>query len=136
MIDRVRYAIDRFLSRYVGGHISIGPVTVFGYNTMHWAINIRTIRWGIVCFRPSMITPFGDWWRWYFYVSPNGTPWAATFAIGPGLDRSDKFMSHVRRYCFGHNFDTDGEFSSWNRQHSDEYAVIRWQNVMQRYDMG
>ena len=133
MGERLRYALDAMLNRYVGGHVSKGQVTVYGYNAMHWAITIRTRRWGRVCFRPTTITPFGVRWRWYFYVSPNGTPWAATFAVGPGLTREDKFMSHIRRYLFGHNFNTDTEgFSEWNRQMRDDYESIRFKNLINK----
>jgi len=131
LLQRLRYAADTLLMSYVGGHISMGPVTIYGHNAMHWAINIRTKRYGSVCFRPTTITPFGDRWQWYFYVSPNGTPWAATFAVGPGLSREDKFMAHIRRYLFGHNFNTDFEgFGDWNRATRDEYETVRLRNLM------
>jgi hypothetical protein len=78
-----------FLERRLGGHISIGPITFFGYNAMMGAVNIRGTRWGYVCFRPTVYM-FGRWHSWYFYVSPNATPWAATFAIGPGLSSAEK----------------------------------------------
>lgn len=127
---RLRYALDTLLSEYVGGHVTIGRVTIFGHNAMHWAVNVRTHRWGSVCFRPTTISPFGSKWRWYFYVSPNGTPWASTFAVGPGLDHADKAMAHVRRYLFGHNFNTDFEgFIEWNRTTSDEFEAARFKNL-------
>lgn len=62
------------------GHITIGPVIIYGANAMHWAVNIKTKRWGWVCFRLPFRC-FGKWWPLYFYCSPDGTPTAATFII-------------------------------------------------------
>ena len=72
--------LDRFLDRLFGGHIRVGPVVIYGRNAMHWAINIRTRRWGHICFRLPLRC-FGCWWPLYFYVSPDATPQAATFII-------------------------------------------------------
>jgi hypothetical protein len=43
----------------------------------------------------------------YFYVSPNATPWAATFMLGKRFSRNEKNVAKMRREWFGHNFDTD-----------------------------
>jgi hypothetical protein len=69
-----------FWERYFGGHVNIGPVTIFGENAMHWAVNIKTTRWGYVCFRLPLRS-FGRWWPLYWYCSPDATPQAATFII-------------------------------------------------------
>ena len=66
------------IERKLHGHVNIGPVTIYGANAMHWAVNISTRRWGYICFRLPLPC-FGVWWGLYFYVSPNGTPWAATY---------------------------------------------------------
>lgn len=69
----------RWIERKLHGHVSLGPVTIYGANAMHWAVNVRT-RWGWVCWRLPL--PYGgQWWPLYFYVSPNATPWAATFCV-------------------------------------------------------
>lgn len=68
---------------------------------MHFAVNISTSRWGWVCFRPTT----SRWARWYFYISPNATPGASTFAIGPGVDKHDKIQSRENRLRWGHNYD-------------------------------
>lgn len=75
-----------WIERNLGGHIHIGPVTVYGSNAMHFATNIRTKRWGFICFRPP-VYDMGKWWGWYFYISRDGTPCKpyCTYAIGPGL---------------------------------------------------
>lgn len=70
-----------FWERNFGGHCRIGPVTIFGENAMHWAVNIKTRRWGYVCFRLPLRC-FGRWWALYFYCSPDGTPHKATFIMG------------------------------------------------------
>ena len=85
------------------GHINIGKrITIYGDNAMHYAIHIWTKRFGYVCFHPTVGT-----WKWYFYLSPNATPWAATYAKGSGLRECDKNLASVRKTRFGHNFDTE-----------------------------
>jgi len=67
-----------FAENFLGGHICIGPITIFGENAMHWGVDIRIKRWGFICFRLPFRC-FKRWWPLYFYVSPNGTPQHATF---------------------------------------------------------
>lgn len=69
-----------FWERYFGGHVTLGPVTIYGENAMHWAVNIRTERWGWVCFRLPLRC-FGRWWSLYWYCSPDATPCRATFKV-------------------------------------------------------
>lgn len=66
-----------FWERYFGGHVNIGPVTIYGENAMHWAVNIR-LRRSYFCFRLPLRC-FGRWWSLYCYVSPDATPNAATW---------------------------------------------------------
>jgi hypothetical protein len=63
---------DRMIDRWLGGHLTIGPVTVYGRNAMHFAVNIRS-RWGWICFKPPTRC-YGVWWPWYFYISEDATP--------------------------------------------------------------
>lgn len=85
------------------GHVSFGPITIFGANAMHWTTQIKT-RWGYVCFRPTT-----KGWPWKLYISPNATPWAAIFAIGPGIDRDDgdKAALRLSRLLRGLSFSTE-----------------------------
>ena len=76
---RKKYPNLSFLENFLGGHLNLGPITIYGANAMHWAINIST-RWGYVCFRLPFRC-FGKWWPLYFYVSPDSTPQGATFII-------------------------------------------------------
>ena len=92
--------------RKLAGHVNIGPVTAYGANAMHWGINIRTRRWGWVCFRLPFRC-FGCWWPLYFYVSPNATPWAATFFLGSEVREEGKSTIRRRRRELGHNFAVD-----------------------------
>jgi hypothetical protein len=62
---------------FLGGHMNIGPITIYGANAMHYAINIKSKR-GYICFRLPLRC-FGRWWPLYFYVSPDATPSSATF---------------------------------------------------------
>jgi len=82
----------RWQDRLFRGHVSFGDplnmgrgrgpsrVTIYGANAMHWAINVW-VRGSYWCFHPTTRT-FGGRWRWYFYISPDGTPCAATFHLG------------------------------------------------------
>ena len=86
----------RELKKLMTGHFNIGTkVTVYGNNAMHYAVNIRT-KYGILCMRPSTRSNGGQW-RWYIYLSPDGTPDSASWGIGPGIDRYDKERIAIRR---------------------------------------
>ena len=98
------YPALSFRENFLGGHICLGSVTVYGENAMHWTVNIKTSRWGYVCFRLPFRC-FGSWWPLYFYVSPNATPWASTLYMGES--KSQKKKSKIRREKYGHNFNTE-----------------------------
>lgn len=71
---------------------------------MHGAINIRTDRWGYICFKPPTYV-FGQWWGWYFYLSPNATPWASTLLWGKrAFSSSERMMARVRKALWGHGY--------------------------------
>ncbi len=90
------------------GHINLGKrITIYGNNAMHYAINIWTKHFGYVCFHPTV-----GRWGWYFYLSPNATPWAATFAKGSGLRTEDKRLAPIRKTLFGHNFDVEKNYDT------------------------
>ena len=84
----------RLVTKLLGGYIKIGRLTVYGFNAMHIAINWRG-KQNCWCFHPP-VRWFGRKWPWYFYVSPNATPWAALYAVGPGVDESEKTRAHQR----------------------------------------
>lgn len=69
------------IEKKLSGHVTIGNLTIYGANAMHWGVTYWTKRWGYICFRLPLPC-FGRWWPLYFYVSPNATPWAATFKLG------------------------------------------------------
>lgn len=77
MIFKKRYPSLSFAENFLSGHIRLGPVTIYGENAMHWAVNIRT-RKGWLCFRLPLRC-FGGWWPLYCYFSPDGTPTRATW---------------------------------------------------------
>ena len=85
-----------FLEKYLGGHINIGRLTIYGFNAMHVAFNYMTDK-TYLCFHPP-IKCFGKWWPWYFYISRNGTPWLATWGCGPGFYRYDRERMKRRRH--------------------------------------
>jgi hypothetical protein len=74
--------LTNWIERKLGGHVNLfgKRVTIYGANAMHWGVNISTRR-GYVCFRLPLPC-FGRWWPLHLYVSPNATPWGATWGIG------------------------------------------------------
>jgi hypothetical protein len=96
-VKQILRVVDDWARSRLGGHINIGGcrVVIYGNNAMHYAVNIRT-RSTYICFRPTVFS-MGAWRGWYFYLSPNATPWAATLAMGPGVDRHDKREARARR---------------------------------------
>lgn len=98
--------LDKFIEKYLSSHVCIGNLTIFGRNAMHWGVTYWTKKWGYICFRLPF-TCYGKWQPLYFYLSPNATPWASTFMIGKKHDRKDWSLTRVRKYRFGHGFDTD-----------------------------
>ena len=83
-----------FAENFLGSHINVGRVTIYGENAMHWGVTIYTKWFGYICFRLPLRC-FGKWWPLYFYLSPNATPWASTFYIGP--DKEQKQKARQRR---------------------------------------
>lgn len=69
----------RWQDRLFRGHISMGPVVVYGANAMHWAVNVRAFGYWW-CVHPRTRT-FGGDWPAYFYVSKDGTPSRARFRL-------------------------------------------------------
>lgn len=66
------------------GHWSFGPVTIYGANAMHWAINIRLRRLHTLCVHPTTRCG-GGYWPWYVYMSLDCTPSTAWWGFGPGF---------------------------------------------------
>lgn len=92
---------------FLTGHISVGPLTIYGRNAMHWGVTVKSKKYGYICFRLPLWC-FGKWWPLYLYFSPNATPQASTFMIGKKHGYHSWAYSRVRLYKFGHNFDVDG----------------------------
>lgn len=101
-----RYPHLSFCQNFLGGHISLGSLTIYGENAMHWGVTIRSKRYGYICFRLPFKS-FGRWIPLYFFLSPNATPWASTFYIGQNDWENQKELASKRRKAFGHNFDTE-----------------------------
>lgn len=96
------------------GHLNIGPMTIYGANAMNWTVNIRTKRWGYICFTLPAIARFRRdrytnklTYHWYFYLSPNATPWACTFYRGS--DKQERIRAQIRKLNFGHGCNSDSE---------------------------
>jgi len=81
ILNRKRYKGLSWFENFMGGHVSIFNITIYGENAMHWGVTISTKRWGYICFRLP-VRCFGDWHKLYFYCSPNATPSSATFTLG------------------------------------------------------
>jgi hypothetical protein len=80
---RRKYPSFPWYEEYLGAHISCGPATLYGFNAMHVALDIRT-PWGYLCLHPT-IKHHGSWWPWKVYLSPDATPGSRVWGIGPGL---------------------------------------------------
>lgn len=80
-ILRKKYLALSWMENFLGGYLRLGPITIYGENAMHWGVDIRTKKFGYVCFRLPFRC-FGRWWPLYFYCSPDATPTIATFKLG------------------------------------------------------
>lgn len=117
-MDKIKHY---FKYKFMSGHISIGNLTIYGRNAMHWGVKIYTKKYGYICFRLPF-TCNGKWYPLYLYFSPNGTPWAATFMLGKKESVDDWIKSRIRYIVFGHNFSVHG----WNEYYECEnYDLLR-----------
>lgn len=97
---------------WLTGHITIGNLTIFGRNAMHWGVTLWTKKYGYICFRLPF-TCEGKWYPMYLYFSPCATPWASTFMIGKEHRKDEWAKSRIRRLVLGHNFNSD----EWNMEY-------------------
>ncbi len=100
-----KYKALSWWENFMGGHLSIGNLTIFGSNSMCWTIQYYTKRWGYVCITLPSWARFKRKWDFYIYFSPNATPWACTMYIG--TDKNEKLRAKIRNINFGHAFNTD-----------------------------
>jgi len=101
ILNRKEYSGLSWFENFMGGHLNLGPITIYGENAMHWGVQIWTKRFGYVCFRLPFRC-FGDWWSLYFYLSPDATPSSSTFYIG--RNKTQRKLSKIRRVILGgHN---------------------------------
>lgn len=98
-----KYKSLSWFENFLGGHFSIGRLTVYGCNGMYYAMNFKTKRFGYICFRPPNFC-FGKYRKPYLYFSPNGTPWASTFYLG--ASKQERIKSKIRKLNFGHGFNS------------------------------
>lgn len=100
--------IESFLDKF--NFITIGKIVIHGHQGVKWGIRIQTKKYGYICFRlplPCFYANKPYFPELYYYISPNGTTWAATFGIG-GNQRQKEHLSKAplrRLYLGGHNFD-------------------------------
>lgn len=104
-----KYKSLSWWENFMGGHITIGPVTIFGANAMCWTAQIRTKRWGYLCITLPSIARKRLGWPFYIYLSPNGTPWACTYYRGSHKD--EVIRARIRKLNFGHNFSTEKHYT-------------------------
>lgn len=57
----ITFSLRQWQDRLFRGHVSIGPVTIFGANAMYWAVNVQ-FRGTYWCFHPRTRT-YGGLWR-------------------------------------------------------------------------
>lgn len=102
---KAKYDTFNWWENFMGGHLNIGKLTIFGDNAMCWAVNYRTKKWGYVCFTLPSIKRKKMKMPYYLYLSPNGTPWASTFYIGG--NKNERIRAQIRKLNFGHGFNTN-----------------------------
>jgi len=97
------------------GHFTIGRLTVFGDNAMHFGCTFWTEKYGYLCWRLPIVCglsgkiKYGDKLHWrpmYFYISRNATPWAAVFMLGRKHSPDDWAVARVRKRHFGWGYDS------------------------------
>ena len=115
-----KYKSLSWSENFLGGHFSIGRFTWYGCNAMLYAMNFRTKKLGYICFRPPNFC-FGKYRKPYLYFSPNGTPWASTYYLGP--DKNEKIRAKIRKLNFGHGFNASS--SSINSKYLELMALNR-----------
>lgn len=105
-------------AKAIEGHFSIGNLTVFGDNAMHFGCHFWTKKFGYICWRLPLPTGiadkilYGDKLHWeplYFYISRNATPWAAVFMLGKKHSPSDWAVARLRKKYFGWNYKGDSD---------------------------
>ena len=87
-----------WIDKHLHGHWELGPITLYGQNAMHWAINIKLPRC-YLCFRLP-VRCFRRWWPLYLYISNNATPSNATLLLGQ-YSIEDKVAAKFRRKLLG-----------------------------------
>lgn len=122
-----------FWEAFFSGHISIGPITIFGANAMDWVCNISTKKYGCICFTLPVLARWKKLrnsdkkaFKWHLYCSPNGTPWAATYYIGNDKGEDLKVNSVLRKKLLGHNWDTNDTIKSETNQVINDYSDWTW----------
>lgn len=123
-----KYPALNWWENFMSGHWSIGKMTIYGENAMCWAVNIRTKKWGVICFSLPSLSRKRRGWDHYFYLSPNATPWACTFHFGG--DKQESIRAKIRKMNFGHNFSTK-EKSRELRTLNDKFESLH----ITEYDM-
>ena len=71
-----KYPALSFAENFLGGFITIGPITFYGENAMHWAFQCKMGNGYLCCRLPFRC--FKQWWPLYCYWSPDGTPRGAS----------------------------------------------------------
>lgn len=111
-------SILRKIAKAISGSFSIGNLTVYGDNAMHFGCTYWTNRYGYICWRlplPCGVSDkilYGDkicWRPLYFYISRNATPLAAVFMLGKKHSPRDWKLAPIRKLYFGWNYNTDDE---------------------------
>lgn len=68
-----KYKALSWFENFMGGHIAIGNIVIFGENAMNWAVNI-SLKKGALCFTLPTWRRIKNKDEWYIYFSPDGTP--------------------------------------------------------------
>lgn len=106
-------------ANFLEGRFSIGNLTVFGDNAMHFGCHFWTKKYGFICWRLPFVCNisakilYGDKLRWhplYFYISRDATPWSAVFMIGKKAYPRDWALARARKRAFGWRYNCDDDY--------------------------
>lgn len=114
---------------FMSGHLTLGKISIFGDNAMHWSVNITTKKWGYLCFTLPTLSRILKRKKWYLYCSPNATPWASTFYIGS--DKAESKKAKLRKKYFGHNFNSEKfstELYNFNNGKNIRTTIFKYEN--------
>ena len=118
-----------WFDKNMNGLCNMGPITIYGQNAMHWAVNIKIPKC-YICFRLPLRC-FGKWWPLYLYISENATPGSSTILFGNGQSIDNKVAAKFRRKIFGIFYTKRGYFGEIFNILENEHENLKKRHIIQ-----